>query len=75
MQFSFLGLLQLWEFFLDGSRLMNASTKLAVGISVPSGSARIYLGKAARESGWFCGLLMLTAGGFTALIVFLVHLF
>lgn len=35
----------------------------------------IYLGKVAKESGWFYGLLMLTAGGFTALIVFLIQLF
>lgn len=35
----------------------------------------IYLGKVARENGWFYGLLMLTAGGFTALIVFLIQLF
>jgi hypothetical protein len=37
--------------------------------------ARIYLGKVAKESGWFYGLLMLTAGGFIALIVFLIQLF
>ena len=35
----------------------------------------IYLGKVAKENGWFYGLLMLTAGGFTALIVFLIQLF
>jgi predicted membrane protein (TIGR00267 family) len=35
----------------------------------------IYLGKVAKESGWFYGLLMLTAGAFTALIVFLIQLF
>ena len=35
----------------------------------------IYLGKVAKESGWFYGLLMLTAGGFTAVIVLLIQLF
>jgi VIT1/CCC1 family predicted Fe2+/Mn2+ transporter len=35
----------------------------------------IYLGKVARENGWFYGVAMLTAGAFTALIVFLIQLF
>jgi predicted membrane protein (TIGR00267 family) len=35
----------------------------------------IYLGKVARENGWFYGIAMLTAGAFTALIIFLIQLF
>ena len=35
----------------------------------------IYLGKVAKENGWFYGVAMLTVGAFTALIVFLIQLF
>lgn len=35
----------------------------------------IFLGKVARENGWFYGIAMLTAGAFTALIIFLIQLF
>ena len=34
----------------------------------------IYLGKIARENGWLYGVTMLTVGGFTALIIFLIQL-
>jgi predicted membrane protein (TIGR00267 family) len=35
----------------------------------------LYLGKVARENGWFYGIAMLTAGAFTALIVLIIQLF
>jgi len=35
----------------------------------------IYLGKVAKGSWWFYGLMMVTAGAFAALIVFLIQLF
>ncbi|MEM2105729.1 MAG: VIT1/CCC1 transporter family protein [Candidatus Bathyarchaeia archaeon] len=35
----------------------------------------IYLGKIAKENRWFYGVVMLTIGAFTALIVFLIQLF
>jgi len=35
----------------------------------------IYLGKVARDNGWFYGIAMLTVGAFTALIVFIIQLF
>ena len=35
----------------------------------------IYLGRVAKENGWFYGMAMLTAGAFTALIVFVIQLF
>lgn len=34
----------------------------------------IYLGKVARENGWLYGLMMLTVGGLTALIIFFIQL-
>jgi len=48
------------------SMVLSLSTLFLLGI---------YLGKVARENGWFYGLAMLTAGAFTALIVFLIQLF
>ena len=38
-------------------------------------SLGIYLGRVAKGGGWFYGLLMLTAGGFTAVIILLIQLF
>lgn len=35
----------------------------------------IYLGRVAKENGWFYGIAMLTAGAFTALIVLVIQLF
>jgi len=35
----------------------------------------IYLGKVAKENGWIYGVIMLTIGAFTALIIFLIQLF
>ncbi|MEM2972124.1 MAG: hypothetical protein QW270_06875 [Candidatus Bathyarchaeia archaeon] len=35
----------------------------------------LYLGKVAKENGWIYGVAMLTAGAFTALIIFLIQLF
>jgi VIT1/CCC1 family predicted Fe2+/Mn2+ transporter len=35
----------------------------------------IYLGRVAKESSWFYGIAMLTAGAFTALIILVIQLF
>jgi VIT1/CCC1 family predicted Fe2+/Mn2+ transporter len=35
----------------------------------------IFLGRVAKGNWWFYGLMMLTAGAFAALIVFLIQLF
>jgi predicted membrane protein (TIGR00267 family) len=59
------GWIQLWSAYM-ASLALSLVTLFLLGI---------YLGKVAKESGWFYGLLMLTAGGFTALIVFLIQLF
>jgi predicted membrane protein (TIGR00267 family) len=59
------GWIQLWSAYM-GSLALSLVILFLLGI---------YLGKVAKESGWFYGLLMLTAGGFTALIVFLIQLF
>lgn len=48
------------------SMILSLSTLFLLGIS---------LGKVARENGWVCGIGMLTAGAFTALIIFLIQLF
>ena len=48
------------------SMILSLSTLFLLGI---------YLGKVARENGWFYGIAMLTAGAFTALIVFLIQVF
>lgn len=48
------------------SLILSLSTLFLLGI---------YLGKVARENGWFYGIAMLTAGAFTALIIFLIQLF
>ena len=48
------------------SMMLSASTLFLLGA---------YLGRIAKENGWFYGIAMLTAGAFTALIVFLIQLF
>lgn len=48
------------------STVLSGSTLFLLGL---------YLGKVARENGWFYGIAMLTAGAFTALIVFLIQIF
>jgi len=59
------GLMPIWNAYIV-SLTLSLTTLFLLGI---------YLGKTARENGWFYGVAMLTVGAFTALIVFLIQLF
>ncbi len=59
------GLMPIWDAYIT-SLALSLITLFLLGI---------YLGKVAKENGWFYGVAMLTVGAFTALIVFLIQLF
>jgi predicted membrane protein (TIGR00267 family) len=59
------GLMPIWNAYVI-SLTLSLATLFLLGI---------YLGKVAKENGWFYGVAMLTVGAFTALIVFLIQLF
>jgi len=59
------GLMPIWNAYIV-SLALSLTTLFLLGI---------YLGKIAKENGWFYGVAMLTVGAFTALIVFLIQLF
>jgi len=59
------GLMPIWNAYVI-SLTFSLATLFLLGI---------YLGKVAKENGWFYGVAMLTVGAFTALIVFLIQLF
>lgn len=59
------GLMPIWNAYIV-SLTLSLATLFLLGI---------YLGKVAKENGWFYGAAMLTVGAFTALIVFLIQLF
>ena len=58
------GLMPIWNAYVI-SLTLSLATLFLLGI---------YLGKVAKENGWFYGVAMLTVGAFTALIVFLIQL-
>jgi len=60
-----IGWMSIWNAYV-ASLALSLATLFLLGI---------YLGKVARENGWFYGVAMLTVGAFTALIIFLIQLF
>jgi predicted membrane protein (TIGR00267 family) len=60
-----LGWITIWSAYI-ASLSLSLATLFLLGI---------FLGKVAKGSWWFYGLMMLTAGAFAALIVFLIQLF
>jgi len=59
------GLMPIWNAYVI-SLALSLATLFLLGI---------YLGRVAKENGWFYGVAMLTVGAFTALIIFLIQLF
>jgi len=59
------GLISIWNAYI-ASLTLSMTTLFLLGM---------YLGKVAKENGWFYGIAMLTVGAFTALIIFLIQLF
>lgn len=58
------GYMSIWDAY-AASLSLSLATLFLLGI---------YLGKVARENGWLYGVMMLTVGALTALIIFLIQL-
>jgi len=70
--------ISLIPFILTSARLMPIWNAYIVSLAfslVTLFMLGIYLGRVAREDGWFYGVVMLTVGAFAALIIFLIQLF
>ena len=71
-------IISLIPFFLVLVRLMPIGNAYVISLALSLVTLfllGIYLGKVAKENGWFYGMAMLLVGALTALIVFLIQLF